>query len=200
MVNVLSGAGDTEYDAGSCEAPRRAARPLTIEAPRRFPRKARSPEARPRTQGRDGEGYLAPRGEGGPDESAGNSGKILVFCRVRPLNRAELGMGGKVCLRYALNRKQVFLRGERPCPTQANGDKKNAFRFNHVFDENSTQQDVFDVAARPILDQVLKGYNGTIFAYGQTASGKTYTMQGVDLYDVQTRDSQIPQRARKATN
>ena len=76
------------------------------------------------------------------------------------------------------------MRGGRPCTVQANADKKNTFRFNHVFDENSTQQDVYDVAAKPILDQVLKGYNGTIFAYGQTASGKTYTMQGIDHYDV----------------
>ena len=44
------------------------------------------------------------------------------------------------------------MRGGRPCTVQANADKKNTFRFNHVFDENSTQQDVYDVAAKPILD------------------------------------------------
>ena len=42
---------------------------------------------------------------------------------------------------------------------------------------------MYDVAAKPILEQVLRGYNGTIFAYGQTASGKTYTMQGIDVYE-----------------
>lgn len=122
---------------------------------------------RQRKQDRDCEGYFAPGGEPGAfDESPSNSGKILAFCRVRPLNRYEIRMGGKTCLGYSVNRKQVIMRGERPCAIQASGDKKNTFRFNHVFDENSTQQDVYDVAAKPILDQVLKGYNGTIFAYG----------------------------------
>jgi len=37
---------------------------------------------------------------------------------------------------------------------------------------------VYDTAVRPIIDQVLDGYNGTVFAYGQTASGKTHTMYG----------------------
>ena len=76
------------------------------------------------------------------------------------------------------------MRGERECPKSMQGaEKKNVFRFNHVFDEQSSQQDVYDVAAKPILEQVLRGYNGTIFAYGQTASGKTYTMQGIDVYE-----------------
>ena len=68
-------------------------------------------------------------------------------------------------------------------------EKKTSFKFSHVFDQESSQQDIYNVAARPILDSVLKGYNGTIMAYGQTASGKTYTMQGVDPYDDKPRDS-----------
>ncbi len=47
-----------------------------------------------------------------------------------------------------------------------------------AFGPNSTQDDVFDHAAKPIVDAVLDGYNGTIFAYGQTGSGKTFTMEG----------------------
>ena len=42
-----------------------------------------------------------------------------------------------------------------------------------------SQQDVYDKGAKFVVDDVLKGYNGTIFAYGQTSSGKTYTMEGV---------------------
>lgn len=38
--------------------------------------------------------------------------------------------------------------------------------------------DVYNITARPIVDKVLAGYNGTIFAYGQTGTGKTYTMEG----------------------
>lgn len=49
---------------------------------------------------------------------------------------------------------------------------------------DSEQKDVYDVAARPIIDSVLDGFNGTVFAYGQTSSGKTHTMSGPDITDV----------------
>ncbi|KAL3874319.1 hypothetical protein ACJMK2_037350 [Sinanodonta woodiana] len=52
------------------------------------------------------------------------------------------------------------------------------FRFQHVFDQNSEQDDIFDQVAKPVIDNVLQGYNGTIFAYGQTGSGKTFTITG----------------------
>jgi kinesin family protein 3/17 len=39
--------------------------------------------------------------------------------------------------------------------------------------------DIYDETVRAIVDAVLQGYNGTIFAYGQTGTGKTYTMEGV---------------------
>merc|ERR1712223_1516651 len=44
---------------------------------------------------------------------------------------------------------------------------------------NVTQEQVYNAAARDIVKDVLMGYNGTIFAYGQTSSGKTHTMEGV---------------------
>ena len=52
------------------------------------------------------------------------------------------------------------------------------FHFVHVFGMKSSQKNVFDVAAKDIVKQFLEGYNGTIFAYGQTGAGKTYTIQG----------------------
>ena len=52
------------------------------------------------------------------------------------------------------------------------------FRFVHVFGIKSSQKNVFDVAAKDIVKQFFEGYNGTIFAYGQTGAGKTYTIQG----------------------
>lgn len=53
------------------------------------------------------------------------------------------------------------------------------FTFDTVFGTDSKQMDVYNEAARPIVENVLEGYNGTIFAYGQTSTGKTYTMEGV---------------------
>ena len=42
----------------------------------------------------------------------------------------------------------------------------NKFNFDRVFDTKSNQKDVYDISARPIIDSVLEGFNGTIFAYG----------------------------------
>jgi kinesin family protein 5 len=46
---------------------------------------------------------------------------------------------------------------------------------------NCTQEEVYTYAARPVVDGVLEGFNGTVFAYGQTASGKTHTMEGSSI-------------------
>ena len=54
------------------------------------------------------------------------------------------------------------------------------FTFDSVFGPLSTQQQVFTNVALPLIDDILLGYNGTIFAYGQTSSGKTHTMLGKD--------------------
>jgi centromeric protein E len=55
---------------------------------------------------------------------------------------------------------------------------KTLFAFDKTFDESSTTQQVYDSVAKGIVTSVSSGVNGTIFAYGQTSSGKTYTMQG----------------------
>lgn len=54
------------------------------------------------------------------------------------------------------------------------------FNFDAVYDKNSKQLDIYDEAVRPIVDSVLAGFNGTVFAYGQTGTGKTYTMEGTE--------------------
>ena len=56
-----------------------------------------------------------------------------------------------------------------------------AFTFDRVFDMNSRQADVFDFSIRNTVDDILNGYNGTVFAYGQTGAGKSYTMMGSDI-------------------
>ena len=50
-----------------------------------------------------------------------------------------------------------------------------------MFGPNSQQKELYDQAVSPIVYEVLEGYNCTIFAYGQTGIGKTYTMEGVDV-------------------
>ncbi len=65
-----------------------------------------------------------------------------------------------------------------PLVGQVGIPKKEAYKFSGCFLPGSTQQDVYEKAAQPIVESALLGYSGTIFAYGPTNSGKTYTMRG----------------------
>ncbi|KAJ3295970.1 hypothetical protein HDU79_007762 [Rhizoclosmatium sp. JEL0117] len=59
------------------------------------------------------------------------------------------------------------------------GEKENkTFHYDTVFGMETQQEDVYGVCVEPLIKKCLDGYNGCIFAYGQTASGKTHTMQG----------------------
>jgi len=60
---------------------------------------------------------------------------------------------------------------------------QGGFTFDRVFDMNSRQSDVFDFSIKSTVDDILNGYNGTVFAYGQTGAGKSYTMMGNDIDD-----------------
>ena len=56
------------------------------------------------------------------------------------------------------------------------------YTFDYIFDMDSTQGEVYKIAAIPSVESLEAGYNSTIFAYGQTGTGKTYTMEGF-IYD-----------------
>ncbi len=55
---------------------------------------------------------------------------------------------------------------------------KHQFTFDQVFDYDSTQEEVYEKTARISVCSALEGYNATILAYGQTGTGKTFTMEG----------------------
>ena len=59
-------------------------------------------------------------------------------------------------------------------------DATHVFTFDHVYDQQSTQAEVYETTARPVVESALMGYNATIFAYGPTGTGKTYTMEGFE--------------------
>jgi len=61
----------------------------------------------------------------------------------------------------------------------AEADTQKVFSYDSVFTMDSTQQTVYEESAFQLVESVLEGYNGTIFAYGQTGCGKTHTMMGV---------------------
>ncbi|XP_053373488.1 kinesin heavy chain-like isoform X2 [Mercenaria mercenaria] len=99
---------------------------------------------------------------------------IKVVCRVRPLNSSEEKAGSKFVLKFPSD-ETISCGG---LGSDGRGPQK-VFAFDRVLKPNVTQEYVYTVAAKPIVADVLSGYNGTIFAYGQTSSGKTHTMEGV---------------------
>ncbi|KAM0994915.1 hypothetical protein EV2_010702 [Malus domestica] len=97
-------------------------------------------------------------------------GNIRVFCRCRPLNKTEIssGSGSVVEFESSLdNELQVI----------CSDSSKKQFKFDHVFRPEDNQEAVF-AQTKPIVTSVLDGYNVCIFAYGQTGTGKTFTMEG----------------------
>ena len=66
--------------------------------------------------------------------------------------------------------------------------KVRAYKFDDVFDENADQIKIFNTCAKDLVDGCFEGYNATILAYGQTSSGKTYTMGSYHKYDTKKED------------
>ncbi|KAK3750416.1 hypothetical protein QZH41_016980 [Actinostola sp. cb2023] len=89
---------------------------------------------------------------------------IKVFSRFRPQSDAETRVGGEMIVKFPT--PETVIHAGR------------TYTFDRVFKPTSTQEKVYGEAAQEIVRDVLNGYNGTIFAYGQTSSGKTHTMEG----------------------
>ncbi|XP_045601943.1 kinesin heavy chain isoform X3 [Procambarus clarkii] len=94
---------------------------------------------------------------------------IRVICRIRPLNKSEEAAGSKFVCTFPSSR------GQEDQMVSVGG---KVYLFDRIIKPNSTQEKVYDIVAKDIVKDVLNGYNGTIFAYGQTSSGKTHTMEG----------------------
>lgn len=73
--------------------------------------------------------------------------------------------------------------GSRSVTVSERTNNKN-FTFDRVFGDKSQQTDVYKAVVGPLIPQVMQGYNCTVFAYGQTGTGKTYTMEGCMGHDV----------------
>jgi hypothetical protein len=100
---------------------------------------------------------------------------LLVCVRIRPLNVREKSTAQAEILAVDEANGTIMLQDRR----MSDGEPPKIFTFGHVFDVKASQQQVFERAVMPIVDSVLDGYNGTIFCYGQTGAGKTFTMQGI---------------------
>ena len=108
-------------------------------------------------------------------EGAKGSETVKVVVRCRPLNKTEIGDG----------RDQIVDMNEKmgTCVISPPNSEPKTFTFDAVYPPNTAQNHLYQQSAAHIVDSVLEGYNGTIFAYGQTGTGKTFTMEGVNHDD-----------------
>ena len=99
-------------------------------------------------------------------QSAQQAQNVQVCCRVRPERNDAL----VVDLRCAGREVQLH-KIEGVC-------EEAVYTFDKVFSPTSPQREVYEQSARPVIEAILQGFNGTVLAYGPTSSGKTYTMEG----------------------
>ena len=98
------------------------------------------------------------------------SERIKVSVRCRPMNQKEKNEGYQNCVDVDSDRGEVSV--------NLVNMPKRTFWYDKAYGMDSTQEQVFQETAMPIVESVCQGYNGTIFAYGQTGTGKTFTMEG----------------------
>ncbi|XP_045175367.2 kinesin-II 95 kDa subunit-like [Mercenaria mercenaria] len=100
---------------------------------------------------------------------------VKVVVRCRPLSEKEVQKGFERVVEMNTKRGVIEIRNPKLPPS----DPKKTFTFDTVYDWNSKQKDLYEETFRDLVENVLQGFNGTIFAYGQTGTGKTHTMQGL---------------------
>ena len=99
---------------------------------------------------------------------------IQVVVRLRPMSERELKGNTLPVVTASTEKKEI-------CVIKGAGARtlRNTFAFDNVFTSFSTQREVFEQTLAPVIGDVLSGYESTVFAYGQTGTGKTHTMEGV---------------------
>ena len=109
------------------------------------------------------------------DKPSGDDECVRVMVRARPMNSKEINHGSKNIVEVDKSVNQVIIK----TPDDPDNPEGRGFTFDAVYGPDSTQRAVYDEGAFSLVESVMSGYNGTIFAYGQTGCGKTHTMIGV---------------------
>ncbi|KAJ6335308.1 hypothetical protein OIU78_012024 [Salix suchowensis] len=98
--------------------------------------------------------------------------KICVAVRVRPaVTVSEDTTVNGTYWKVEENRISLHKSNGTPIPGIS-------YAFDHVFDESCTNSRVYELLTKDLIHAAVEGFNGTVFAYGQTSSGKTFTMNG----------------------
>jgi len=99
---------------------------------------------------------------------------VRVVVRVRPLSSSEKQEGFVAAAVVDESRGSITLKN----PNASDAEPPKVFTFDQVYGPTAIQKNIYDRTAAAIVESVMEGYNGTIFAYGQTGAGKTHTMEG----------------------
>lgn len=130
---------------------------------------------------------LAPSKSGSTQNMAAN---VKVVVRVRPLNEREIEMNTRIVVDVVDDKMLVFDPKEEIRPFFYQGvqqpnrsflkraNKELKFVFDNVCGLNATNKDVFETTTKDILASLMEGYNCSVFVYGATGAGKTFTMIG----------------------
>ncbi|XP_052862737.1 kinesin-like protein Klp68D [Anopheles cruzii] len=100
---------------------------------------------------------------------------VQVVVRCRPLNNKEVTGNFQKVVDVFPSRGVIEILN---C-NEASRENKKMFTYDAVYDCSSTQQTIYDEVVRPLVASVMEGFNGCVFAYGQTGTGKTHTMEGI---------------------
>ena len=116
-----------------------------------------------------------------------NKDFIKVFVRFRPLNELENELLSDNCgwetPKYISDTQIGIYSSKEVKDSNAQIPSNLIFKYDKIFNSESQQSQIYENVGKRIVGDVMEGYNGTIFAYGQSGSGKTYTMYGPDIYD-----------------
>ena len=112
------------------------------------------------------------------------SANVKVYCRIRPENEKEKESGMKICITPTSENSVRIITESVSVDTGKESSKNKSenfqtFTYDGVFPPETEQEKIFNIVAKPLINSALEGINGTLFCYGQTASGKTYTMEGI---------------------
>ncbi|KAL5220307.1 hypothetical protein ABZP36_025020 [Zizania latifolia] len=118
-------------------------------------------------------------GEVGAGNADAAGSRILVFVRLRPMSKKEWEAGSRSCVKI-VNKKDVYLTefASESDYLRLKRVRGRHFCFDASFPDSTAQAEVYGATTSDLVEGVLQGRNGTVFCYGATGAGKTYTMLG----------------------
>ncbi|RXH97375.1 hypothetical protein DVH24_036043 [Malus domestica] len=179
----MAASGGYNYRDGSQRGALRVDRPLSVNSNPKSSVKSKSlPASGPRRNSTGSTGGGGATGAAASkNDNTGVLGRVRVALRLRPCNEEEMVADADFadCVELQPELKRLKLR--------KNNWDTDTYEFDEVLTEFASQKRVYEVVAKPVVESVLEGYNGTVMAYGQTGTGKTYTLGRLGEEDTAAR-------------